>query len=260
MHRTLAAHLLGAILVLAQTPNPQLERWNKVFASADAGFNKQPNAFLLKSVQSMMPGTALEIGMGQGRNTIAIARLGWDVTIPERDGRAIRLIDLATHSSGLPREVERPPASADDPFGTVTKEACIAALKTDPLLFAPGTGVLYSNFAFDLLAQALAHAAHLILQSARERNRARRISPLSQLMKNFVKNARYVRFSFATGWSRRTTAIRSACHRSCRSSRRAVRPSSTRPRSALRESPPSRSCSGTVRTTRPSRATTRSIP
>ena len=86
-------------------------------------------------------------------------RLGWDVAIPERDGKAIRLIDLATHSSGLPREVERPPASADDPFGTVTREACIAALKADPLLFAPGTGVLYSNFAFDPLAQALAHAA-----------------------------------------------------------------------------------------------------
>jgi D-alanyl-D-alanine-carboxypeptidase/D-alanyl-D-alanine-endopeptidase len=86
-------------------------------------------------------------------------RLGWDVTIPERDGKAIRLVDLATHASGLPREVDRPPGSADDPFGTVTKEACIAALKADPLLFPPGTGVFYSNFAFDLLAQALAHAA-----------------------------------------------------------------------------------------------------
>ena len=86
-------------------------------------------------------------------------RLGWDVTIPERDGKAIRLIDLATHASGLPREVDRPPAPADDPFGTITKEACIAELEADPLLFAPGTGVLYSNFAFDLLAQALAHAA-----------------------------------------------------------------------------------------------------
>jgi ubiquinone/menaquinone biosynthesis C-methylase UbiE len=40
----------------------------------------KPNAFLLKSVQGMIPGTALEIGMGQGRNTIAIARLGWNVT------------------------------------------------------------------------------------------------------------------------------------------------------------------------------------
>jgi D-alanyl-D-alanine-carboxypeptidase/D-alanyl-D-alanine-endopeptidase len=33
-------------------------------------------------------------------------RLGWDVRIPEGGGRKIRLIDLATHSSGLPREAE----------------------------------------------------------------------------------------------------------------------------------------------------------
>jgi CubicO group peptidase (beta-lactamase class C family) len=31
-------------------------------------------------------------------------RLGWDVKIPERDGKQIRLIDLATQASGLPRE------------------------------------------------------------------------------------------------------------------------------------------------------------
>ena len=82
MQRNIAAHLLCAMLVLAQTANAQQqqERWNNVFASPDAAFNRKPNAFLLKSVQGMTPGTALEIGMGQGRNTIAIARLGWNVT------------------------------------------------------------------------------------------------------------------------------------------------------------------------------------
>jgi SAM-dependent methyltransferase len=80
MSRTLLANLLCAVALLAQTPNLQTERWNKVFASTDANFNRQPNAFLLKSVQDVKPGTALEIGMGQGRNTIAMARLGWDVT------------------------------------------------------------------------------------------------------------------------------------------------------------------------------------
>jgi ubiquinone/menaquinone biosynthesis C-methylase UbiE len=82
MHRILAAFLLWAIAVLAQTPSPQSqrERWNKVFSSTDADFNRQPNAFLLKVVKTMTPGTALEIGMGQGRNTIAVGRLGWDVT------------------------------------------------------------------------------------------------------------------------------------------------------------------------------------
>ncbi|HEY7663112.1 MAG TPA: D-alanyl-D-alanine-carboxypeptidase/endopeptidase AmpH [Xanthobacteraceae bacterium] len=86
-------------------------------------------------------------------------RLGWNVSVPVRSGHQIRLIDLATHSSGLPREVEREPGPPDDPFSTLTPEAYGKALASDPLLFAPGTGVLYSNFGFDLLGAALAHAA-----------------------------------------------------------------------------------------------------
>lgn len=85
-------------------------------------------------------------------------RLGWDVKIPERDGKTIRLIDLATHASGLPREAEVK-AVGDNPTKMGTKEDYIASLTPDALLFAPGTGILYSNFGFDLLAQALANAA-----------------------------------------------------------------------------------------------------
>jgi len=84
-------------------------------------------------------------------------RLGWDVTIPTRDGKEIRLIDLATHSSGLPREGEDRPGETV-PTAERSKEDYVNSLKSDPLLFAPGTGILYSNFGFDMLAQALAHA------------------------------------------------------------------------------------------------------
>lgn len=86
-------------------------------------------------------------------------RLGWSVKVPERGGRSIRLIELATQTSGLPREVERAEAPPDDPFRTLTREAYIKGLQSNPLLFAPGNGGLYSNFAFDLLAVALSHAA-----------------------------------------------------------------------------------------------------
>jgi D-alanyl-D-alanine-carboxypeptidase/D-alanyl-D-alanine-endopeptidase len=85
-------------------------------------------------------------------------RLGYDVTLPELDGHPIRLIDLVTQASGLPREVPRPDGPPDDPFGTNTKETQIAALKATPLLFPAGTAVFYSNFGFDLLGAALANA------------------------------------------------------------------------------------------------------
>ena len=75
------------------------------------------------------------------------------------DIQRIRLIDLATHSAGLPREVPHEPGPENDPFATVTREAFANWLKTDKLLFAPGTGVLYSNFGFNILAIALSNAA-----------------------------------------------------------------------------------------------------
>jgi serine-type D-Ala-D-Ala carboxypeptidase/endopeptidase len=86
-------------------------------------------------------------------------RLGWDVPIPKRGAHEIRLIDLATHSSGLPRELARESGPPNDPFSTLTPEAYREALAADPLVFAPGTGALYSNFAFDVLSAALSHAA-----------------------------------------------------------------------------------------------------
>ena len=83
-------------------------------------------------------------------------RLGWDVKIPERDGKKIRIIDLATHSSGLPREAEG--TQGENATSDRSKEDYVKALASDPQLFAPGTGILYSNFGFDMLAQALANA------------------------------------------------------------------------------------------------------
>jgi serine-type D-Ala-D-Ala carboxypeptidase/endopeptidase len=71
----------------------------------------------------------------------------------------IRLIDIATQSAGLPRELPHKPGPADDPFAPITREGFADWLKTHPLLYAPGTGVLYSNFAFDLLAIGLSEAA-----------------------------------------------------------------------------------------------------
>ena len=73
--------------------------------------------------------------------------------------RPIRLIDLATHSAGLPREVPHAPGPPDNPFVNITPAAFAAWLKANPLLFAPGSAVLYSNFGFDLLAAALSAAA-----------------------------------------------------------------------------------------------------
>ncbi|NIZ08385.1 D-alanyl-D-alanine-carboxypeptidase/endopeptidase AmpH [Pseudooceanicola sp. HF7] len=70
----------------------------------------------------------------------------------------IRLVELATHSAGLPREAIEDWGPAEDPFSTVTLAAFETYLENQPLLFAPGSAITYSNVGFDLLAQALSNS------------------------------------------------------------------------------------------------------
>lgn len=82
---------------------------------------------------------------------------GW--TVPEKDGHSLRLIDLVTQASGLPREMpDQEGGTPEDPFAGNTYERSKAALAKDPYLYPPGTGALYSNWGFDLLGAALAQA------------------------------------------------------------------------------------------------------
>ena len=44
------------------------------------GFNSSPSAMLVDAVKETKPGTALDAGMGQGRNAVYLAQKGWSVT------------------------------------------------------------------------------------------------------------------------------------------------------------------------------------
>ena len=44
------------------------------------GFNSAPSTFLIGATKKLKPGTALDAGMGQGRNAVYLAQQGWDVT------------------------------------------------------------------------------------------------------------------------------------------------------------------------------------
>jgi SAM-dependent methyltransferase len=56
----------------------EVERWNQILTSAKPMFNTAPNAFLVEMIKGVKPGRSLDVGMGQGRNTIYLAQQGWD--------------------------------------------------------------------------------------------------------------------------------------------------------------------------------------
>jgi D-alanyl-D-alanine-carboxypeptidase/D-alanyl-D-alanine-endopeptidase len=136
------------------------------FGEIARGSGKEPQPDTLMRIASISKAFCGDVmGSMLADGTIGVAdplasHLGPDWTVPERDGRAPRLVDLVTQASGLPREVpDQTGGTPGDPFAGNTYDHSRAELaRPDPSLYAPGTGVLYSNWGFDLLGLALSNA------------------------------------------------------------------------------------------------------
>ncbi|MFH1957169.1 MAG: class I SAM-dependent methyltransferase [bacterium] len=77
------------------------ERWNKILTSENPTFNTQPNKFLIEMIKSRKPGKALDVGMGQGRNTIYLSEQGWEVTGFDPAYKAVALAEKHAKQKGL---------------------------------------------------------------------------------------------------------------------------------------------------------------
>src|SRR5690606_27465359 len=81
------------------------------------------------------------------------------ITVPAVDGQPITLLDLATHSAGLPREVrDHDPAPGENPYGVYSAQGHWNWFTSNQPAYRPGTVAMYSNFGFGLLGQALSRA------------------------------------------------------------------------------------------------------
>lgn len=54
--------------------------WNQRYATTELVWTAEPNQFLVAETSSTPPGTALDLGAGEGRNAVWLAQQGWRVT------------------------------------------------------------------------------------------------------------------------------------------------------------------------------------
>ncbi len=54
--------------------------WDQRYAGSDLVWTAEPNRFVVAEVQDMPPGRALDLGSGEGRNSVWLAARGWQVT------------------------------------------------------------------------------------------------------------------------------------------------------------------------------------
>jgi hypothetical protein len=68
---------IGLVLIpvfVSAGQSGQQSAFNEVYRGADGEiFSRKPNAFLAEMICGRTPGTALDVGMGQGRNAIFLA-------------------------------------------------------------------------------------------------------------------------------------------------------------------------------------------
>jgi 2-polyprenyl-3-methyl-5-hydroxy-6-metoxy-1,4-benzoquinol methylase len=73
--------------------------FDKIYSNPEPPFNTEPSAFLARVVDGVTPGEALDVAMGQGRNSLFLARKGWRVT-----GYDISPVGLAQATKAAARE------------------------------------------------------------------------------------------------------------------------------------------------------------
>ena len=163
----------------------------RIVSYGSAGPDARPlgprSVFEIGSINKTFTATLLADMVARGEVALddpVLKYLPEDVTVPSRGGREITLLDLATHTSGLPRLPDNlKPGDLGDPYGDYTIELLYEFLSSHELRRDPGAEVEYSNLAVGLLGHTLARAAGM---SYRDLLRERVIEPLGMGMTGYA--------------------------------------------------------------------------
>jgi SAM-dependent methyltransferase len=79
----------------------EIERWNRILTAEKPAFNTAPNAFLVEMIKGLKSGRSLDVGMGQGRNTIYLAQQGWDSVGCDPADRAVAAAQERARALGV---------------------------------------------------------------------------------------------------------------------------------------------------------------
>jgi len=88
-------------LVQEEGSRAEVERWNRILTAEKPAFNVKPNDFLVQMAKDRKPGTALDVGMGQGRNALWLAQQGWTVTGFDPADKAVALAQENARKLGV---------------------------------------------------------------------------------------------------------------------------------------------------------------
>lgn len=80
------------------------EEWDRRYASTPQVFRAEPDESLVELASPLSPGRAVDLGAGEGRNSLWLARQGWRVVAVDASRVALDRLARAAALEGLPVE------------------------------------------------------------------------------------------------------------------------------------------------------------
>jgi len=153
-------------IVVGMIADDPQERWVVGYGKLSDTDERVPDGdtvFEIGSITKVFTGTLLAHAVVNGEvkldDPISLY-LPEGVLAPEYEGRSITLLDLATHTSGLPRMPSNfHPRDESNPYADYTMNQMYDFLSGYRLTRAPGSSFEYSNFGFGLLGDLLVRRA-----------------------------------------------------------------------------------------------------
>jgi CubicO group peptidase (beta-lactamase class C family) len=118
--------------------------------------------FEIGSISKVFTGVLLAHAVARGEvalDDLAQKHMPEGKALPKTDANQIRIVDLATHMSGLPRLPDGMVPHGDDPYAAFTRESLYEGACRSMLRNEPGTVYEYSNLGTALLGQLLVDRA-----------------------------------------------------------------------------------------------------
>ncbi len=113
----ISADLAAEDLAGDARPDASESDWDHRY-SGERLWSGNPNGTLVAEVAHLRPGTALDVGAGEGGDAVWLAEQGWDVTANDISGRALGRIEDAARERGLEVSVLRADANDLGAFGS----------------------------------------------------------------------------------------------------------------------------------------------
>jgi D-alanyl-D-alanine-carboxypeptidase/D-alanyl-D-alanine-endopeptidase len=150
----------GLIIAVVQGDNSVIQTYGQTAPGSNIEPDKH-SIFRIASVSKVFAGDVLASLAAKGslRLTDPLAKYAPEGVTVGINGRPITLLDLATHSAGLPRELPNPDTKlTDNPFAAFDRDYYWKWIGSNKPAYVPGTTTIYSNLGYGLLGDALARA------------------------------------------------------------------------------------------------------